>query len=90
MFNHKLEIIIEDPLIILCTSELIRGLIPANSQLYTHSPPLKVLDLYIGLYEPGHPLADLLTRSAQLADVTRLSVKYFRSCGAGSDLVINR
>ena len=90
MFNHKLEIIIEDPLIIWCTSELIRGLIPTNSQLYAHSPPLKVVDLYIGLYEPEHPLSELLTRSVELADVSRLSAKYFRSCGADSDLIINR
>ena len=90
LFNHKIEIIIEDPLIILCTSELIHGLIPANSQLYGHSLPLKVVDLYIGLYEPEHPLTELLTNSAELADITRLSVKYFRSCGADSDLIINR
>jgi len=87
LFNNEVDVIIEDPLIIKCTSDSIPGLTPSNKSLYVHYPLVKSLDLYIGLFSSDQEVIDLLNKATKIANINTLYDSYNKLCNATSNII---
>jgi hypothetical protein len=90
LFKNEVEVIIEDPLIIKCTSDSILGMTPSNKILYLHSPPIKSIDLYIGLFERDQQIIDMLNKGTKTVNINKLAKTYSEHCNKTGNLRLNK
>lgn len=90
LLNNKLDVIIEDPLIIGCTSNSILEMTKGTRQLYVHYPPVKTIGIYLVASEDYKELINIVTNAATVYNINTLSGAYSRKCEALSKLKLNK
>jgi ABC-type amino acid transport substrate-binding protein len=89
LLNNKLDVIIEDPLIIKCVSSILLIEEHQKRSLYVHSPPISRIEIFLGISEGNQQVIDLLNKSIQTVNLDRLSKKYSQYCDESSSLVFH-
>jgi hypothetical protein len=92
LLNNELDVIIEDPLIIACTSNALISLASPNNILDIHSPSLANINLYFGITENNknyYEIINLINKGIQTVNINTLSKKYLKNCIDKGGLILN-
>ena len=90
LFNNTLDVIIEDPLIIGCTSNSVLEVTENTKPLYIHSPPVKTTGIYLVASEDNKELIDLVRNVVTEYNINTLSESYSRKCENITTLKLNK
>ncbi|MFK5947456.1 MAG: transporter substrate-binding domain-containing protein [Methylococcales bacterium] len=89
LFKNQVDVIVEDPLIVKCTSNFIFDNTLSDKTLYIHTPPIKSIELHIGVFERNLDFVDLINKGTNVVNVNTLKESYSKSCNITSKLIRN-